>query len=45
MRLLQKSLDMSIIYTYLITLGVFGLLIDRLFIWVQRKLCPWYGGE
>jgi NitT/TauT family transport system permease protein len=45
MRLLQKSLDMSIIYTYLLTLGLFGLLADRVFIWLQRKLCPWYGGE
>ena len=43
MRLLQKSLDMSVIYTYLITLGVFGLLTDRLFIWAQRRLCPWFG--
>jgi NitT/TauT family transport system permease protein len=43
MRLLQKSLDMSVIYTYLITLGVFGLVTDRLMMWAQTRLCPWYG--
>jgi NitT/TauT family transport system permease protein len=43
MRLLQKSLDMSVIYTYLITLGVFGLITDRVLMWTQRQVCPWFG--
>jgi NitT/TauT family transport system permease protein len=43
MRLLQKSLDMSVIYTYLITLGVFGLVTDRVLIWTQGRVCPWFG--
>jgi NitT/TauT family transport system permease protein len=42
-RLLQKSLDMSIIYTYAALLGLFGLVVDSVLIWVQKKLCPWYG--
>jgi NitT/TauT family transport system permease protein len=45
MRLVQKQLNMSLILTYLITLGLFGLLVDRALIWAQRKLCPWYGGD
>ncbi len=43
MRLLFKSLDMSIIYNYVATLGVIGLLVDWVLIWLQRKICPWYG--
>jgi NitT/TauT family transport system permease protein len=42
MRLLIKSLDMSLIYTYLITLGVFFLLVDRFLLWLYNKICPWY---
>ena len=43
MRLVAKSLDMSLIFTYLILLGIFGWVVDRLFVWTQRRLCPWYG--
>ena len=43
MRLVAKSLDMSLIFTYLIVLGLFGLVVDRVLIRAQRRLCPWYG--
>ncbi|MBI3469085.1 MAG: ABC transporter permease subunit [Planctomycetes bacterium] len=37
-----RLLDMSVVYIYLACLGLAGYLIDRAFILVQRKLCPWY---
>jgi KaiC/GvpD/RAD55 family RecA-like ATPase len=45
MRLVIKSFNMSWIIVYLITLGVFGLAVDWLFMWIQRKICPWYGAQ
>jgi NitT/TauT family transport system permease protein len=41
-RLQSRLLDMSLVYVYLILLGVIGILIDHAFRWVQAKLCPWF---
>ncbi len=40
---LARLLDMSVVYVYLIVLGVTGFLIDYSLIWLRRKLCPWFG--
>jgi NitT/TauT family transport system permease protein len=45
MRLVIKSFNMSWILVYLITLGIVFLVVDWIFMWAQRKICPWYGGE
>jgi len=41
----QKRLDMSLVYSYLILLGVIGFVIDWLLIALRRRLCPWFGRE
>jgi NitT/TauT family transport system permease protein len=45
MRMGQKRLDMSLVYSYLILLGVIGFVIDWLLIALRRRLCPWFGRE
>jgi NitT/TauT family transport system permease protein len=39
----QKRTDMSVVYIYLILLGVAGFLIDWALSSLRRRLCPWFG--
>jgi NitT/TauT family transport system permease protein len=39
----RGAVGMPVILVYVFVLGAFGLGIDWLFRWFQRKLCPWYG--
>jgi NitT/TauT family transport system permease protein len=39
----RGAVGMPVILVYVFVLGVFGLGMDFLFRWLQRKLCPWYG--
>lgn len=43
LRMQSRLQNMNIVYTYLIVLGVFGLAIDWLLIFLRRKVCPWFG--
>ena len=43
LRLHQKKLDMSVVYVYVVLLGLFGFAIDYGFRLTRRLLCPWYG--
>ena len=42
LRLHQKKLDMSVVYVYVVLLGVIGLGVDFAFRSARRLLCPWY---
>jgi NitT/TauT family transport system permease protein len=39
----RGAVGMPVILVYVFVLGAFGLGVDWLFRWFQRKLCPWYG--
>lgn len=39
----RGAVGMPTILFYVFVLGMFGLVIDWLFTWFQRKICPWYG--
>ena len=41
-RLQQRLLNMSVVYDYLLILGVSGLLMDQGMLLLRRWLCPWY---
>ena len=43
LRLFYQRTDMSVVYLYLILLGVAGLLMDFALTWFRRWLCPWFG--
>ena len=43
LRLHQKKLDMSVVYVYVLLLGVIGFAVDYAFRATRRLLCPWYG--
>lgn len=43
LRIQQRLLNMNVVYTYLVILGVTGLLMDWLLSSLRRKLCPWFG--
>jgi NitT/TauT family transport system permease protein len=43
LRLFYNRTDMTVVFVYLILLGVAGLIIDYLLIWLRRRLCPWFG--
>lgn len=42
-RVQSRRLNYEVVYLYLFFLGVSGLTLDSLLIWVRRKLCPWFG--
>ena len=42
-RMQQRLLHMNVVYTYLILLGVTGLMMDRAMISLRNRLCPWFG--
>lgn len=43
LRLFFQRTDMTVVFVYLIILGVVGLLIDYALIGLRRWLCPWFG--
>jgi NitT/TauT family transport system permease protein len=43
LRLFYNRTDMTVVFVYLILLGIAGLIIDYLLIWLRRRLCPWFG--
>lgn len=43
LRIYYQRTDMTVVYVYLIVLGVVGYLIDYALTWTRRKLCPWFG--
>lgn len=43
LRLFYQRTDMTIVFVYVIILGLIGLLIDYALIWLRRWLCPWFG--
>ena len=43
LRLQGRIFHFDVVYTYLIVLGVTGLLIDWALSLTRRKLCPWFG--
>jgi NitT/TauT family transport system permease protein len=43
LRLFYQRTDMTVVYVYLILLGLAGLVVDYALIWFRRWLCPWYG--
>ena len=43
LRLFYQRTDMTVVYLYLLILGLAGLGIDYALIWFRRWLCPWFG--
>jgi NitT/TauT family transport system permease protein len=43
LRLFYQRTDMTVVYVYLLLLGLAGLGVDYALIWFRRWLCPWYG--
>lgn len=43
LRLFYQRTDMTVVYVYLILLGVGGLLADYALIGLRRWICPWFG--
>ncbi len=43
LRLYYQRTDMTVVYVYLILLGIAGLTVDYALIWFRRLLCPWFG--
>ena len=43
LRIYYQRTDMTVVYVYLILLGLAGFLMDVSLTWARRKLCPWYG--
>ncbi len=41
-RMQQRLLNMSIVYDYIIILGITGLMMDRAMSYIRSYLCPWY---
>ena len=43
LRLFYQRTDMTVVYVYLVLLGLAGLVVDYALIAFRRWLCPWYG--
>lgn len=43
LRIQSRLLNMNVVYTYLLILGVSGFFIDWLLTFSRKKLCPWFG--
>lgn len=41
-RMQQRMLHMAVVYDYLLILGITGLLMNKVMIWLRKWLCPWY---
>ena len=43
LRLFYIRTDMTVVFVYVILLGLLGLAADYSLIWLRRRLCPWFG--
>jgi NitT/TauT family transport system permease protein len=43
LRMQSRLLNMNVVYSYLIMLGIFGWLADYGLVRLRRWLCPWFG--
>ncbi|PQO41885.1 ABC transporter permease [Blastopirellula marina] len=43
LRMQSRLQNMNVVYTYLAVLGLAGLAIDQVLIYLRRYLCPWFG--
>lgn len=43
LRLFYQRTDMTVVFVYVMMLGVIGLVVDYLLIALRRYLCPWFG--
>ncbi len=43
LRMQSRLQNMNIVYIYLAVLGIAGLAIDQMLIYLRRYLCPWFG--
>ncbi|MEZ6087318.1 MAG: ABC transporter permease subunit [Pirellulaceae bacterium] len=43
LRLFYQRTDMTVVFVYVILLGVIGLVVDYALIWLRRWVCPWFG--
>ena len=43
LRLFYQRTDMTVVFVYVLILGVVGMAVEYGLIWLRRKLCPWFG--
>lgn len=43
LKLFFQRTDMTVVFVYVILLGIIGLAADYFLIWLRRRLCPWFG--
>lgn len=43
LRLFYQRTDMTVVFVYIVLLGLIGLAFDFGLIWLRRKMCPWFG--
>ncbi len=43
LRLFYQRTDMTVVFVYVVLLGMIGLLADYFLIWLRRRICPWFG--
>lgn len=43
LRLFYQRTDMTVVFVYVVLLGLIGLAADYGLIWLRRKMCPWFG--
>jgi NitT/TauT family transport system permease protein len=43
LRIQSRLLNMNVVYSYVILLGILGFFMDRLILMIRMKLCKWYG--
>jgi ABC-type nitrate/sulfonate/bicarbonate transport system permease component len=43
LKLQSRLTNMNVVYIYLMFLGLAGFAMDYVLIWIQRRLCPWFG--
>lgn len=43
LRLFYQRTDMTVVFVYVLLLGLLGWMADYALIWLRRKLCPWFG--
>lgn len=43
LRLFYQRTDMTVVFVYIVLLGLIGLAFDYGLIWLRRKMCPWFG--
>lgn len=43
LRLFYQRTDMTVVFVYVVLLGLIGLAVDYGLIWLRRRMCPWFG--